>query len=197
MRGRIWLPVIVLCALLLLGPAPAKEPVQAGFEGPALPESLDPLHFGGGDDLECAAARTGQDSFAVATQVKTTAASLCDDGRYFTTIHSGDIDGDGVDELLARSPNGVVAWRFNADYNRWDWLAVGGPFKDATGWDGAEHYATIHSADIDGDGVDELLGRWAEGMEAYRFNGTGWDQVARAGPFPDATGWNSAEYYAT
>jgi hypothetical protein len=87
--------------------------------------------------------------------------------QHYFTIHSGDIDGDGVDELLARAADGMQAWRFNG--TDWESVAGGGPFPDATGWGAQQHYFTIHSADIDGDGVDELLARAADGMQAWRF----------------------------
>jgi hypothetical protein len=115
--------------------------------------------------------------------------------QYYATIHSGDIDGDGVDELLARAADGMQAYRFNG--NDWELVAEGGPFTDAQGWGAEPYYATIHSGDIDGDGVDELLGRAIDGMSTYRFNGTGWDHVAGGGPFTDAEGWDAEQYYAT
>jgi hypothetical protein len=119
-----------------------------------------------------------------------------DEAKYYVTIHSADINGDGVDELLGRWADGMQAWRFNGT----DWggspIASGGPFDDAYGWDFEQHYATIHSGDIDGDGVDELLGRGVDGMEAWRFNGTGWDPPAANGPFSDSE-WDEEKHYAT
>jgi hypothetical protein len=72
----------------------------------------------------------------------------------------------------------MEAWRFNAASNTWEDPSFGGPFKDENGWGAEKHYATIHSGDIDGDGVDELLGRAVAGMEAWRFSDTpgAWDE---------------------
>jgi hypothetical protein len=54
--------------------------------------------------------------------------------------------------------------------------------------------ASFENVDIDGDGVDELLGRANMGMEVWRFNAAsnGWDMVASGGPFPDSIGWHHA-----
>jgi hypothetical protein len=122
-----------------------------------------------------------------------------DEAKYYATIHSADIDGDGVDELLGRGWDGMYVFRYNAASNSWDMVASNGPFRDAEGYDEAKYYATIHSADIDGDGKDELLGRGLDGMYVFRYNAASnsWDMVASNGPFPDALGWDDAKHYAT
>jgi hypothetical protein len=121
-----------------------------------------------------------------------------DEAKYYATIHSADINGDGVDEVLGRGIDGMVAWAWDSSGEFWWELAGDGPFSDSVpGWDLEKHYATIHSGDIDGDGVDELLGRGVDGIEAWRFNGAGWDPPAVNGPFSDAAGWDEAKYYAT
>jgi len=58
-------------------------------------------------------------------------------------------------------------WDATIERDAWDPVAFGGPFSNADYWggsDGADKYRTIHSADIDGDGIDELLGRADAGM---------------------------------
>jgi hypothetical protein len=209
MKGRIRLPVIVLCALLLLGPAPAGEPVRAKLEQQTVPEGFHALPFHvGNDDVESAAALTGQGPLAVAARVETTAArnqgiisvaSGWQDPQYYATIRSGDVEGDGVNELLGRGVAGMEVWRFNAASEKWEQIASGGPFSDNAGWDLEKYYATIHSADIDDDGVDELLGRGVDGMEAHRFDAdtNTWNLVAENGPFSNAEHWDEAKYYHT
>jgi hypothetical protein len=122
-----------------------------------------------------------------------------DHEKHYATIHSADINGDGKDELLGRAVAGMEAWGFDAASNRWVQGASNGPFPDAIGWDDAKHYITIHSADLDGDGRHELLGRAVAGMEVWRFDYSSlkWDQVATDGPFPDNIGWNDKKHYAT
>jgi hypothetical protein len=117
--------------------------------------------------------------------------------QYYATIHSGDIDGDGADELLGRGVEGMSTYRFTG--NAWEPVpVVYGPFTDAEGWGAPQYYATIHSADIDGDGADELLGRGEMGMSTYRFTANTWEGVpVDYGPFTDAEGWGAPQYYAT
>jgi hypothetical protein len=99
--------------------------------------------------------------------------------KHYATIHSGDIDGDRRDELLGRAIVGMAAWRFNPASNSWKLVIPNGPFPDSDGWDHEKNYATIHSADIDGDGRDELLGRANAGMEVWRFDAysSKWERV--------------------
>lgn len=116
-----------------------------------------------------------------------------DQPQYYATIQTADITGDGREELLARSAFGMAVFRFID--GQWIPLTLTGPFTDQNGWDQQQYYATIQTADIDGDGRDELLGRGAFGMAAYRFVNDDWEQMALTGPFSDANGWYKPFYY--
>jgi hypothetical protein len=41
---------------------------------------------------------------------------------------------------------------------------------DGMGWKKAQYYKTIQPVDLDGDGQSELLARWIDGLQIYRFN---------------------------
>jgi predicted transcriptional regulator len=118
---------------------------------------------------------------------------------YVGTIQTADVDGDGQDEVLGRGPEGMVAYRFDVVSNSWQTVVSSGPFTDAQGWGDPDHYHTIQTGDIDGDGQDELLGRGVAGMETCRFDAisNNWQMMASNGPFSDAEGWNHPDHYGT
>jgi hypothetical protein len=93
-----------------------------------------------------------------------------DQPQYYSTIQTGDIDGDGRDELLARSSAAVEAWEFDPSSNTWSQLPNGPGWSDATGWDQPQYYSTIQTGDIDGDGQNELLARSSAAVEAWGFD---------------------------
>ena len=80
---------------------------------------------------------------------------------YYETIQTADVDGDGQDELLARSAYEILVMKFDTAANTWVSMPSGPPWSDTEGWDWAPYYETIQTADVDGDGQDELLARSA------------------------------------
>ena len=115
--------------------------------------------------------------------------------EYYSTIQTGDIDGDGRAELLARGAGGIQAWEY--EEGGWQQLPSGPPWSDAGGWNSPEYYSTIHTGDIDNDGQDELLARSASGIEVWEFDGSEWQELPAGPPWSDAAGWNAPEYYST
>ena len=117
--------------------------------------------------------------------------------RYYLTIQTGDIDGDGADELLGRGVEGMDSYDWNG--SSWTLMMAKSPdLSDKAGWDKAEYYATIQTADIDGDGTDELLARSSKGLNTYRWSDSSWSTLKEASPaWDDKNGWNHARYYAT
>jgi hypothetical protein len=138
--------------------------------------------------------------FVPTSDLGMTDGSGWDQHKYYSTIQTGDIDGDGAAELLARYGDGLHVFRFNTDSQDWDGVPVSGLGMDTAGWDLPEHYSTIQTGDIDGDGAAELLARYADGLHVFRFS-TGsqdWDGVP-ASPLGmgNADGWCGAQYYST
>ena len=113
------------------------------------------------------------------------------------TIQTADIDGDGSDELLARSSSGVETYKWVG--NSWERIASKSPpYSDKEGWGKQRFYSTIQTADIDGDGSDELLARSASGMLTYKWSGSTWEFLDDKSPgWSDKTGWGKHKYYST
>ncbi len=117
--------------------------------------------------------------------------------EYYSTIQTGDIDGDGAAELLGRGGSGIDAYKWSG--SSWSLLKADSPnWSDKEGWNKSQYYSTIQTGDIDGDGADELLGRAAKGMDTNEWNGSDWTNVRSDSPsWSDDAGWDKAEYYAT
>ncbi|BDZ55238.1 FG-GAP repeat domain-containing protein [Agromyces marinus] len=125
----------------------------------------------------------------------------------YLTIGTADIDGDGDVEVYGRDSGGIRVLDFTdpggaEDAGEWADIGTISAFSDAAGWDAAYRYATIHAADVDGDGRDEFLGRDSTGMTVWGTTpsaSTTWTSEQRVdGPaFTDALGWRHARYYGT
>ncbi len=118
---------------------------------------------------------------------------------YYPTIQTADINGDSRTELLARDIYGMRAWRYMDEITEWVELKRGPDWSDATGWGNAPYNTTIQTADINGDGRAELLGRDLLGMQVWRYEDetTGWVELRRGPPLADAYGWSNLAYFST
>jgi hypothetical protein len=115
------------------------------------------------------------------------------DHSNYATIQLADIDGDGDRDLLARANAGVVWWPWEgAGFGS----SVQGPaLSDEQGWDDHRYYATLRTADIDGDGDDDLCARGPEGLSCWLA-----PELSEEIPGPswsDASGWDGDRYYST
>lgn len=112
----------------------------------------------------------------------------------YSTMHTGDIDGDGKDDLCIRA---------NANFSCF--LSTGNGFgkqfnipalSDANGWNRPNQYRTIRLGDINADGKMDVCGRGENGIQCFIFNGNGFDEIA--GPtFANSNGWGDVKYYST
>jgi hypothetical protein len=126
--------------------------------------------------------------------------------EYYSTLRTGDIDGDGRDEAVGRGTAGIHAWSLHPSTRKWVPLMLGGPFPDASGWALPRSYATVQLADVDGfaplgtSGSKtaarlELIGRGPTGIQTFRWNTrtNGWE--APSAPFPDYSNGATAKAY--
>ncbi|WES63272.1 VCBS repeat-containing protein [Microbacter sp. GSS18] len=121
--------------------------------------------------------------------------------EYGTTIHTGDLDGDGLADLAGRGPYGLEANSFDGDLGQWLPIPAGPgpwPFSDADGWEAEQYYATIRIADVDGDGRAEALSRGPKGFEVWSLD-TSRNAWAKEGAPAAFTGafWDEARYFTT
>ncbi len=132
----------------------------------------------------------------------------------YHNILYGDIDGDRVDEMVARGTGGIQVYRFDSTAGQWTQLKMlTEVLSDRQGWGpGAPHYYdTIRLGDLDGDGTAELVARASNGIIVYGFSkGTfpdtgAWTPLDAEGPMADGTCFNKnancwktdASYYST
>lgn len=98
------------------------------------------------------------------------------DPEYFSTVQFADIDGDGKAELIARSPEGLIAFRLEAGQ-----VVVGheiatatGVMADADGWDVPQCCLTIQTARIGGgdNGFAKfaVIGRGPDGIQTWQWS---------------------------
>src|SRR5690606_5445203 len=80
-----------------------------------------------------------------------------DDPNNYMTIRTGDIDGDGREDVCGRGDDGVTCY-LAPDFA----TTVAGPaWSDAAGWDAPRYWGTIRLQDLDGDGRADICGRGA------------------------------------
>ena len=122
--------------------------------------------------------------------------------QYYSTIQTADVDGRPGKEVLARFPDGMHVYTYvppaggGIDGGTWKLLAQGGPFSDADGYGkDPSLYSTIKTADLDGKGGDELIARSSAGVVAYRWNGSGWTQLATLNSAGDDAAGQKPQFY--
>lgn len=131
--------------------------------------------------------------------------------EYFETIQTGDVDGDGVDDLIARDASGLHLYMYDVSLGTWKPVLTtqGGSelvldyFSDAHGWGNSKtYYATIKLVNLRY-GAIKLVARGADGLTVFEFTRgpdqlgfpTGsWEQISKAGPFSDKEGWLPPPY---
>ncbi len=136
---------------------PAPSAVVAGdVDGDGIDEAV--AYFASDDRLVVAKVLTDESGHASFTVISSLSAPLGSCAG-FQSMCVGDIDADGQDELLLKCNNwgGIFAFKFvvNPETHHREWRLLGGFGSDTVDWvDVACRFLT---ADIDGDGRDEVL----------------------------------------
>jgi hypothetical protein len=116
--------------------------------------------------------------------------------QYYKTIQTADVRGDGQEELLARSRDGLHTYEWEED----GWKQIGPALtalSDSAGFNQPQYYNTIKTADVLGDGREELLARSRDGLHTFKWGQHGWVQIGNVLDLTDAQHWNQPQYYET
>ncbi len=154
-----------------------------------------------GDGIGDACARSSTDFRCVTAAGDTwTTSDLSNDTGFsaesaYSTIRSGDIDGDGLADFCARGAEGVRCWRSNG--GGFDPAIVGPELSDAAGWGDIRYFSTLRLADITGDGRDDLCARAGAGLWCWPSTGTGFGDRIDGPSWSDSSGWDEPYYYGT
>ncbi|MBI2704265.1 MAG: VCBS repeat-containing protein [Actinobacteria bacterium] len=120
---------------------------------------------------------------------------------YYSTITTGDVNGDGIDEIIGRSPNGIQS--FDVLSNGQVQQLENTPttvMTDQEGWNVDNQYQTIRVADVNGDRTADLIGRGPNGLVVYTFASGAWNlQPLQPGPnaWTNNAGWTNQSWYST
>jgi|GEM_PF-6074594 hypothetical protein len=118
---------------------------------------------------------------------------------YYQTIQCGDIDGDGIDEVIARAGGGIIVWKYNPTNGSWSQIAFSDRFPDNAYWTSWQYWVTIQLADVDGDKAKELIARSGTALEIWKFDTTTNTFVYQAGyeGWSDPNNWNVPAQFLT
>ena len=119
--------------------------------------------------------------------------------KYWQTITYADIDGSGQQSVLARGPNGLVAYQYDLASNRWYRMPGSISLTDDPWGTDESYYGTFRAGDAAGSGhEDTLIARGPFGIRTWFYDRPG---QAGWGPYipreyPDFTGNEKAAYDA-
>ncbi len=117
------------------------------------------------------------------------------DRSNYATIRMGDINGDGLADVCARSDTRYHCWPSNGA--GFDEVIDGPEMSDTEGWVHERYYTTIRLADFTGDGMDDICARAGTGMVCFESTGTGFGEAYPGPELSDALGWADEANYGT
>jgi MYXO-CTERM domain-containing protein len=127
-------------------------------------------------------------------------AALSDANGFADVIHYGslrfgDVDGDGRDDVCARSAAGVDCWPSEGD--RFGDRILGPRWSDGAGWDALPVWSTVRLADANGDGRADVCARTPVGFRCALSLGAAFGEELVGPPMAASDGWERADVYST
>jgi hypothetical protein len=118
-----------------------------------------------------------------------------DEANHYGTIRMGDVDGDGKDDVCARSGGGMVCYRSNG--NGFGARIDGPDWGNDQGWDDRENWSTIRLVDVNGDGRADLCGRGNRGVKCHLSRTDHFGGPIQGPELSDESNWDENAYYST
>ncbi|MBX7196703.1 MAG: phosphodiester glycosidase family protein [Sandaracinaceae bacterium] len=113
--------------------------------------------------------------------------------QHYATIRMADVDGDGREDLCARSATGLSCHRSSgAGFEAAITLEA---LSDESGWDDLSNYATIAMPDLDGDGDRDVCARADARVFCWPFEGDRFGARIDGPALSDEGSWSRAIYW--
>ena len=119
--------------------------------------------------------------------------------QYSTSFQLGDVNGDGMDDLIARGSKGILVSLSNGNgfQHASLWTAS---FSDASGWGSdVNNYGAIQLGDVNGDGKADIIVKTNDGVHVLLSNGQSFleDRIWNHSDFTDHSGSKSTNNRTT
>jgi MYXO-CTERM domain-containing protein len=114
----------------------------------------------------------------------------------YSTIRTGDINGDGLADVCARTAAGIQCWP-SAGATAFGEAVVGPEFSDEGGWSAPGYYSTIQLADVDGDGSEDICARAYSSFSCWRSLGDAFGERVHGPTWGNPEGWDAPARYGS